>query len=257
MKLAALQFAARPGDVDGNLGRLRAAAGAAAAAGADLLVAPELAVTGYGAAPGVLRLAAAGLDGPIATALAGIARESGVALVAGFPERREGALLNSALFTDGRRRVAYAKRRLWGEHERAVFVPGPPGPTVVEHAGLRIALLICYDLEFPELAREAALAGADLIAAPTALPEGPDAEVIAGPMVRVRAFENQVFVAYVGHCGSDGRFAYAGLSHVAAPDAGTLARAGRDETLLMAEIAPADFAASQERNRYLADRGDP
>jgi predicted amidohydrolase len=102
VKLAGLQFAARPGDVEGNLARLRAAAGEAAAQGAQLLVAPELAVTGYGASPETLRGAAAALDGAIPDALAGIARESGVALVAGFPERRGEAIHNSALFTTGR-----------------------------------------------------------------------------------------------------------------------------------------------------------
>jgi predicted amidohydrolase len=72
-------------------------------------------------------------------------------------------------------------------------------------------------------------------------------------MIRVRAFENQVFVAYVGLCGSDGRFAYAGRSHVAAPDGRTLARAGLDETLLTATLDPAAEADSRARNPYLAD----
>src|SRR3546814_16953420 len=67
-------------------------------------------------------------------------------------------------------------------------------------------------------------AGAELILVPTALPQGPFAAFIATSVVPVRAFENQVFVVYADHVGSDGRFAYAGLSRAIGPDGQSLAR---------------------------------
>ena len=73
-------------------------------------------------------------------------------------------------------------------------------------------------------------------------------------MIPVRAFENQIFVAYVNHCGADDRFAYAGLSGIAAPDGTMLAEAGmHDEELLIADLLPQDYAASAAENTYLTD----
>ena len=88
---------------------------------------------------------------------------------------------------------------------------------------------------------------------PTALPASDHAAFIAGSMIPVRAFENQVFVAYVNHCGADGAFAYAGLSRIAAPDGQTLAVADASPALLFADIEPAAYAAAREANPYLED----
>ena len=114
-------------------------------------------------------------------------------------------------------------------------------------------MLICYDVEFPENVRRLAEAGADLVAVPTALPASDHAAFISGSMIPVRAFENQVHLAYVNHCGADRNFAYAGLSRIAAPDGRTLAVADASPALLFADIEPAAFAAAREANPYLED----
>ena len=64
-------------------------------------------------------------------------------------------------------------------------------------------MLICYDVEFPENVRRLAQAGAQAVLVPTALPASDHADFIARKMIPVRAFENQLFVAYVNHCGAD------------------------------------------------------
>lgn len=93
-----------------------------------------------------------------------------------------------------------------------------------------------------------------LVAVPTALPASDHATLIARKMIPVRAFENQIFLAYANHCGADDLFSYAGLSAIAAPDGSLLAEAdGAGETLLMADIHPEDFAASNAANPYLRD----
>lgn len=253
MKLALLQMRAEPGDVGGNLVRIENGLREAAARGADLLVAPELAIPGYGAA-GQMAALAEPADGPSVTRLSALAAESGVAIVAGFAERADDTVWNSAVFTDGRRApVVYRKTHLYGDYERSLFQPGPKEAVTFDHAGMKLGLLICYDVEFPENVRRLALAGVEAAIVPTALPASPNDDFFARQMIPVRAFENQFFVAYCDLCGSDERFAYAGLSTVAAPDGSLLATAGRDEALLIVELSPEDFAASAARNTYFQD----
>jgi len=253
MRIAALQMNAAAGDPAANLYRIERAAAEAADGGARLLVVPELAVTGYGAGNAFAALAEPA-DGPTVRGLASLSARYGIALVAGFAERAGEAVCNSALFADGDRQpVVYRKSHLYGPYERRHFVPGPPTATTFELGGLKCGLLICYDVEFPENARRLAQAGVQLVLVPTALPASEHAALIARQMIAVRAFENQIFVAYVDHCGADGRFAYAGLSTIAAPDGTLLAQAGTAEALLFADIDPTAYAESMAANTYLAD----
>ncbi len=254
MRIAAFQMHAIPGDLDANLERIATAAADAASGGAKLLILPELAVTGYGADAAFERLGSPA-SGPVAARLGEIARQNQLAIVAGFAETEGTHRYNSAIFTDGiGTEAVYRKSHLYGEYERRWFRPAAPGSVLVELGGIRLGMLICYDVEFPENVRRLALAGADLVVVPTALPKGSSGNFVANHMIPVRAFENQIFVAYVNHCGADDRFSYAGLSRIAAPDGEVLA-GGPDEgeTLLFAEIKPADYAASRAENSYLQD----
>lgn len=259
MRIAALQMHAIAGDGDGNIQRIAAAAADAAAGGAKLLIVPELAVTGYGAGPAAFAGLASPATGDVAERLGAIARESGIAIVAGFAEQDGRDTFNSALFTDGiGTNAVYRKSHLYGDYERNAFRPGVPASVMVELGGIRLGMLICYDVEFPENVRRLALAGADLVVVPTALPKGSSGTFIANHMIQVRAFENQVFVAYINHCGADDHFTYAGLSRIAAPDGKLLAEASAEgETLLFAEIRPEDYARSRAENTYLVDLGRP
>ena len=254
MKLAALQMQAVSGNVETNLARIEAAAREASTNGADMLVVPELAVSGYGAAEAFHRLACEAV-GPIPERLSTIARDNAIAVIAGFPERAAGSIYNSALFTDGKgSSVVYRKSHLYGDYERSWFRPDIPSSVLITVNGINLGMLICYDVEFPENVRRLAQAGADLVVVPTALPKGSSGLMIAEHMIRVRAFENQVFVAYINHCGTDGTFSYAGLSCIAAPDGAFLAQAPSEgERLLFATIRPQDFARSRSENTYLAD----
>ncbi|PTM93498.1 carbon-nitrogen hydrolase family protein [Mycoplana dimorpha] len=254
MKIAALQMQAVNGDTDANLARIATAAKQAAGEGAKLLIAPELAITGYGAGEAFRDLAAPA-EGELVERLATIARDNGIAIVAGFAEASGEVTYNSALFTDGiGTNAVYRKSHLYGGYERQWFRPETPSSVIVKLGGLTLGMLICYDVEFPENVRRLALAGADLVVVPTALPQGASGAFIADRMIQVRAFENQLFVAYVNHCGTDGRFAYAGLSRIAAPDGSLLASAPAEgEALVFADIDPAAYATSRAENTYLAD----
>jgi predicted amidohydrolase len=255
MRIAALQMHAIAGDAEANIERIAAAAADAAAGGARLLVVPELAVPGYGAGEAAFGRLASPATGDVATRLGAIARDNALAIVAGFAEQDGTHVYNSALFTDGiGTNAVYRKSHLYGDYERAAFRTAAPASVMVELGGIRLGMLICYDVEFPENVRRLALAGADLVLVPTALPKGSSGTFIANHMIQVRAFENQVFVAYINHCGADDHFTYAGLSRIAAPDGKLLAEAPAEgETLLFAEIRPEDYAKSRAENTYLID----
>jgi predicted amidohydrolase len=107
-------------------------------------------------------------------------------------------------------------------------------------------------VEFPEAVRALAMAGAELVAVPTALIEPFD--IVSRTLVPARAFENQVYVAYAGMCGREGNLGYCGLSCIVGPDGRDLARAGTDPALLCADIDPAGIAAGRKANPYLCDR---
>lgn len=255
MRIAALQMTARAGDVSANLATIRAAAAEATARGAELLVAPELATTGYGSGEAMRDLAEP-RDGAQIAALATIAAEHRLALVCGFAERDGDRLYNAAAVLDlSGPRAVYRKCHLYGQYERGLFAPGDGRPPIVRVGGMRVGILICYDVEFPEAVRGLALAGAELVAVPTALPDSGHALFIAEKIVPVRAFENQVAVAYANHAGGDGRFAYAGRSCIALPDGTDAARAGSHAAeLILADYRPEDFLRSRAENPYLEDR---
>ncbi|WP_156459941.1 carbon-nitrogen hydrolase family protein [Mesorhizobium sp. Root157] len=254
MRLAVYQMEAKAGDVAANLASIESAVRKAATQGANLLVAPELALPGYGAGPAMAELAEAP-DGASWRRLAVVSGETGVAILAGFAERAGATVYNSALFVDGDKPpVVYRKSHLYGPYERGLFDAERPSARILEHAGMRFGMLICYDVEFPENVRRLAKAGAQVVLVPTALPASDHADFIARKMIPVRAFENQLFVAYVNHCGADARFAYAGLSGIAAPDGTLLAAAGgTGEDLQIADLDPAAFQQAAEQNPYLAD----
>ncbi|MBU4528096.1 MAG: carbon-nitrogen hydrolase family protein [Hoeflea sp.] len=253
IRISALQMQTAGPDTAANLTRIEKAARQAEEVGATLLVTPELGVTSYGGGGAILDLAEPA-DGPIVNRLSEIARQTGVAVVAGFAEKADRTVFNSAVYTDGMGTPSvYRKSHLYGDYERDLFTPATPGTCLFSHHGMTFGMLICYDVEFPENVRRLALAGADVILVPTATPQGDSGTFIAEKMIPVRAFENQIFIAYVNNSGGDGAFNYAGRSIIAAPDGSALASAGLSEAFLTAEITPALYALSRSENTYLKD----
>ena len=252
MHIAICQHPGVLGNVAANLRIIDAQAGKAAGRGAAVVVFPELFLTGYNLGDRVLALAEP-VDGPSLRALAAIAETHRIAVVCGYAERSGTAVYNGAVLIDdaGITRLNHRKLHLWAETEQRLFSPGST-LAVAQLGDLTVGLLICYDVEFPEVARSLALQGADLILVPTALPAR--FHRLPHVVIPARAFENQVYMAYANRCGEEAGLAYLGSSTIAGPDATVLAQAGTDPALLIAKIDPAAHAASRAENPYLTDR---
>jgi predicted amidohydrolase len=253
MRLAVYQGPGASGDVPANLATVRRVAAEAASQGVRLVVFPELFVTGYNLGPRLRELAEP-RGGPSLAEVSGAAAAAGIAILVGFCERADERLFNGAALVerDGRQLAVHRKCHLYGATERALFTPGD-ALTLAELDGLRLGVLICYDVEFPEAARTLALAGAELIAVPTALMAPHD--VVARTLVPARAAENQIFVAYANRTGREGDLHYVGQTCIVGPDGADLARAGCDEeTLLLADLDVAAIARARAAQAYLRHR---
>ena len=258
-RIAVLQAASEVGAPAANLARIRRAAVRAAEAGADLLVTPELFATGYAPAR------AAASDGAgLRKQLAAIADEEGIGVVASTVEDEAGTrFIAASLFDEtGTELLRYRKAHLFGDDERGAFTPGAGVPRTTDFRGLRVALGICYDIEFPEYARAAVRAGADLLCIPTAVPAtgdvgGPhplhtyNAERISTLLVPARALENGVYIAYANHSGPG----FTGSSVIASPYGTLLAAAGSggEEELLLTDIHPDEAQRARRINTYAQD----
>ncbi|WP_211274334.1 carbon-nitrogen hydrolase family protein [Streptomyces chattanoogensis] len=252
LRTALFQSSGTPGSVEESLKALDGAAERAAAAGARLLVASELFLAGY--VDEVQDLAEAA-DGPSARAVADIAARYKVAVAYGYPECDGGAVYNSVqLFGPDRASLAnYRKTHLCGEFEREHFTYGKDPVVQAELDGVRIGFLICYDVEFPENVRAHALAGTDLLVVPTAVMD--PFQIVPESLVPVRAFENQMYIAYANRIGKEQDFEFVGRSTLVGPDGVVRARAGRGaEELIFGDFDPAFLAASRAENPYLRDR---
>jgi predicted amidohydrolase len=251
MKVSIYQGQGRETRVDENLEVIRNSAYSAAEQGAKLIIFPELFLTGYNIGDAVIDLAEPS-DGQAAQRASNIAREANIALLYGYPERSGKSVYIAAILIDrnGQTLANYRKTHLYGSYENHSFEPGD-SLVVAELDGLKIGILICYDIEFPEAVRALVFAGADFIAVPTALTK-PYCR-IAETVVPTRAYESQVFVAYVNHCGSEGNLTYCGRSCIVGPDGEELVRAGSTEGVLIADIDSTAIVASRRDNPILAD----
>ena len=246
-----------------NLDRTRVAIAEAAERGAQLLVLPELAQSGYAFYD---REEAHALseprDGPTLEAWARQAAKYQIIVVGGFCERLpDGQVANSSVLIepDGRR-TFYRKAHLW-DRETQIFTPGSEPPPVVDtHLG-RIGMMICYDLEFPEWVRLAALRGAQLLCAPVNWPDTSrpgfqrPAEVIR---VQASASVNRLFVIACDRCGEERGVGWVGGSTLTDADGYVLKggkRVGKKQ-LLLADIRLGQALDKQisDHNHVLADR---
>jgi len=220
----------------------------------DLVVCPELFASGYNVGDKLIACAETE-NGPSYQAFAALARQHDTAFCYGYPQRSGDKIYNAAAFigADGELLANHRKQlNSPGSFEEDYFTPGI-GTTALHYGGINIAVLICYEVEFPESVRNAAITGADLIVVPTALVDQWD--VVASKVVPTRAFENGIWIAYANHAGDENGFNYLGRSRIVAPDGNTIVDAGTEENLISAEIDLQKVKAARTRLPYLRDFG--
>jgi 5-aminopentanamidase len=256
MRIGWIQTEPVYGDPADNLRRIE---GIIEAGGADLWVLPELFSTGYlfGDRKELERLAEPVPDGPVTRGLLRLAARSGTAIIAGLAERsRDGHLYNSAVAVDRSGvKACYRKIHLF-DYEKEWFDPGDGPFVVVELAGARVGLMICWDWRFPEAARTLALAGAQVIAHPSNLV----LPFCQAAMV-TRAMENRVFTATVNRIGTEERaglrLTFTGGSRIVAPDGSVLSDGPAERAasgIVTIDLTLADVKRVTSHNDLLADR---
>lgn len=252
LSVSIFQPVARDDPPAAKLNWLDMAANRASNAGSQLLICAELSLTGYNIGERMHERAQPVL-GEYAVRVGEIAALHEIAIVYGYPESDNGALYNAAAFVtpDGRMLAHHRKNHIPPGFETDLFTAGDQ-LRVFNYAGWRIGILICYDIEFPEAARQAALQGAEFLIVPTAL--GAQWSFVADKMVPTRAWENGVFLAYANWAGSEDGITYLGGSRIIGPDGHIDAVAGGGEEVITFAIEKNRVQSAQERLPYLTDR---
>ena len=218
----------------------------------DMLVLPELFACGYSIGDKVVAVAEPA-NGPIAMQISKLARHYNLAIHYGFAERDGDTLYNAA-------QIFGPDGTLYGRHRKLILPPSfesnyfTPGQHIdlFDFCGLIFATLICYDAEFPELARRRHARRRCYFGANRAWPS----MGLGGASNDTNPwFENGVFLAYANHAGMEEGLSYLGASFIAAPDGEILARAGAAPDIIVAPIEKSRVTAAQERLPYHQDIG--
>lgn len=244
MRVNLAQLAPSPRAVHANVGR--AAELIASSAESDLVVFPELFLSGYEL--GDAESVAIELDGPELDELRDAARRAATAIVVGAAERAPGGVANSAISVDsaGELAAVYRKTHPFGA-ERGIYAAGDELVTV-PLGGRLLGLMICFDMEFPEVARTLARGGADMLVTISANPA--EFELDHETFARARALESGLPHVYVNRVGEQDGISFGGRSTALDQTGRVLADAGAaEEQIVDAEIGPPE--AGDPRTRYL------
>lgn len=263
--VAVIQFAAVPGSADANREKIARRISEAAERGAELIVVPELAISGYTTKRDLLERASEPAAGATLASWQSIAASRNVMIAGGFCERDGERLYNSAILVSPEGVLLHYRKLHLFDQEKNVFSPGDLGLTVVPTRLGRIGLCVCYDLRFVEVARALALQGADLIAVPTAWvrgfdPNPRDAMGYIGQLrgAAVQSNLNQVYMACASHCAEADGISFLGSSAVIDPYGALLAGplGDAEEKIELASYDPEIARAAQNRSALVRPRED-
>jgi predicted amidohydrolase len=221
-----------------------------------LVLLPEAYMRDFGKPSSDISAFAEPLDGPFVARLTEFAAAHGTTVVAGMFEVSDdpGRPYNTLAVVDrDGLRASYRKIHLYdsfGYKESERLSAGEIEPVLVDVGGLSVGLMTCYDLRFPELARELVRRGAQLLVAPSAWVAGPGKVEHWRTMVAARAIENTVFVAAVGQPGPR----YTGHSLVVGPAGDLLGELGDGDHVLTVSVSTEDLEQARADNPSLLNR---
>ncbi|RNL62074.1 carbon-nitrogen hydrolase family protein [Nocardioides marmoriginsengisoli] len=225
------------------------------APGTDLIVLPEAFARDFGEPGSELAPYAEPLDGPFVQALDGVARRTGASVLGGMFEQGDDPArpFNTLVLTDGASRTTYRKIHLYdsfGQRETDLVTPGPTEPVTADLGGLRLGLMTCYDLRFPELARALSARGAEALVLPAAWVAGPGKLDHWLTLLRARAIENVCWVVAAGQPGPR----YTGHSVAIAPTGDVVAELDDAAGWFSVDLDPEVVRTARERNPSLSNR---
>ena len=245
LRIALAQMNAVVGDIEGNAAKVEELAARAREAGAQLVVFPELTLTGYPPEDlllkrGFLRRAQAALDG---------LEVSGITAAVGWPEEADGHVYNAAaLVADGEVRAVYRKLLLpnYGVFdERRWFEPGTE-PVVADVGGTPVGITICEDIWEPEPTAATAAAGASVVVNLSASPYHHGKGMERERMIVQLARDNGVTMAFCNLIGGQDELVFDGHSLIVAPGGEVRARAPQFEEALVMDGDVADQLSPEE-----------
>jgi omega-amidase len=226
--------------------------------GDSLVLLPEMFATGF--SMNVAEIAEDGGDGPTVQFLSRQAAALGVYIVGGFATHGDDGMGRNVLAVfcpDGKRVADYQKIHPFSVGDEHRHYVGGERVCTFEWAcsgsgtGTTVSPFICYDLRFPEIFRQGARAGAEVI---TLIANWPQARIEHWvTLLRARAIENQAYVAGVNRCGTDPKLVYTGRSIIVDPQGNVLADAGADERVITASIDVTALREYRRRFPFLAD----
>lgn len=251
LRVGCVQMEVLPGNVAGNLDKMKAVLPRLRDRGCQLAVLPEMWAGGF-VTSALPEMAAA--TPMVLGRLQEWAAHYGVALIGSLPEAEGGRIFNTSHVVDSNGEIVgqYRKMHLFSLTGEPDHFHRGQVPLVCDTTVGRIGVAICYDLRFPEFIRRLALDGAQIICL-SALWPVPRVDHWS-LLLRSRAIENQLFVIGCNGCGIEGKTHYGGASAIISPTGKVLAEAGREEELATARL---DFAEMESFRRHLtcfADR---
>jgi len=218
----------------------------------DLIVCPELYLSGYGSFDKIKEYCEA-RTGEHASKIGLLAKKYSTAIVYGYPEMDNENLFNSAQYFDskGMSLANHRKKMLPPTaDESKIFKPGS-GSSIITINGIKAAIVICYELEFPEIIRKLALKGVELIIAPTGQSSHWPAAALYN--CRTRAFENGIYVIYANSAGNLNGINFMGESKIIGPDGLDVVNAGTTEKVIAGEINTDEISSMRNKLPYLDD----
>ncbi|MFO7753408.1 MAG: nitrilase-related carbon-nitrogen hydrolase [Desulfobacteraceae bacterium] len=255
MKLGVVQMDAPSGQVESNMSKVARYARQAAGEGCDAVVFPEMVDTGYNMA--AISATASDWDGKPFQAVCSAALENKIHIICNISERDGGNIYNTTAVVDpsGRFVGKYRKMHLAAYpplNEERCITPGD-GPATVRINDIRMGLLICYDLRFPEMSRSLVLGGADVLILCSAWPF-PRLRHLS-TLIQARAIENQVYFAAANRVGTENGITFCGSSCIVDPYGVAAAAASEEkETLITADIDAGTMAEVRARMPVFSHR---